>query len=279
MSHSTSTPFCFDCNLTFRSHRALKTHQQRFHLIYSENLSKYKSLSSNLVLAFSTEQFVYITAQACEQHRLPLGEFSSKLFPCQICSISFLSLSSLNYHRIHQHEQYEYEICQRLLHDMITQIDDEFDSMKSILARQASSFGLIHKTLANQFQTNRKTNYQRIFPSCQHQNRTCANLCLDFLTSYNRFIQDYPYKISFADKGNPFAQGSIVSNPSNQITNSNTQPKRIRSPKKSNPIYSKFKNIRRTFKIFYLNSTFIIIDVEYIININSFIVKDLSAII
>lgn len=238
MSYSNSTTFCFDCNLTFRSSRALKTHQQRFHLIYSENLSKYNSLSSNLVLAFSSEQFVYITTQACERNRLPLGEFSSKLYPCRICSISFPSLSALNYHQIHQHEQYEYEICQTLLHDMITQIDnDEINSMKSILAQQASSLGLIHKTLANKFQSIRKENHQRIFPSCQHQNRTCANLCLDFLTPYYQIIETYPYKISFSSKGNPFAQGSIISNPSNQISNSskdnsNIQQKRIRSSPK-----------------------------------------------
>ncbi|CAF1647374.1 unnamed protein product, partial [Adineta ricciae] len=49
--------------------------------------------------------------------------------------------------------------------------------------------------------------------SCQHPSRTCANLCLKYLSSYNKLVENYSYQIPTVPKGNPFAHGSIVSRP------------------------------------------------------------------
>ncbi|UJR23460.1 hypothetical protein I4U23_026462 [Adineta vaga] len=228
MYHPHQSILCPDCNITFRSHRALKNHQQRFHFNYPENLPNYYYLSSYLFLAFSTEQFSLVTKNACEQGRLPLGQLSSKLFSCQSCHLAFPCSNALKYHLLNKHEQYEYEICRSILHDIIVQVEennkivdlnnnaddsDNIESMKFLLAKQASIFGLVDKNLAKDIRCMKHEHHKLIFPSCQHSNRTCANLCLKYLSSYDKLIENYSYPITTIPKTNPFAQGSIVSKP------------------------------------------------------------------
>jgi hypothetical protein len=93
--------------------------------------------------------------------------------------------------------------------------------MKLILAKQASQFGLIDKQLAIKSRLIKKEQNHLIYPKCEHENRTCANLCLQYLSSYSKLIKNYPYTILTVPKGNPFAQGSIVSFVSS-ANNSNT---------------------------------------------------------
>lgn len=222
MQHPNQSIFCTECSLTFRSHRALKIHQQRFHGLSSEHLFN-NNRFAYLVVPFSTEQFALITSHACEQNRLQLGEFSSKLFQCQVCSLSFPTFNALRYHRLYQHEQYQYDLCQTIIDEMIEQIEDnirtvdsenqEFQSMRSLLAQQASVFGLMNKQSARRIRTVKDQRYRLIFPSCEHPDRTCANLCLKNLSSYANLLRNYPYQIPCEPKGNPFAQGSIVSKP------------------------------------------------------------------
>ncbi|CAF1932498.1 unnamed protein product [Rotaria magnacalcarata] len=235
MSHSHKSIYCSDCNTKFRSHRALKNHQQRFHLTYSQdNLPDYSYISSYLVTAFSTQQFPFITKTACEQKRLPLGNLSSKLFQCHHCFLSFPCSRTLEYHLLNQHEQYEYNLCRNILYDIVLQIeqnltinvaspnDDSIESIKFLLSKQASSFGLIDKQLVKEYHRIKQEQYDCIFPSCQHENRTCANLCLEHLSSYNKLIKNYPYKIATTPKGNPFVHGSIVSKLVNKSTVNNS---------------------------------------------------------
>ncbi|CAF5016557.1 unnamed protein product, partial [Rotaria socialis] len=134
---------------------------------------------------------------------------------------------------LNKHEQYEYEHCEKVLSDIIVQVefnlrtvndnnnnnnnnkndDDENDieEIKLILSQQASSFGLIDKQLSKKFRTMKTEQNHLIFPKCQHENRTCANLCLKYLSSYSELIKNYPYATAKIPKGNPFSQGSIVS--------------------------------------------------------------------
>jgi hypothetical protein len=265
MYHPNQSIFCSNCNITFRSHRALKNHQQRFHLINSENnFPNYNYISSYLILAFSTKQFSYITKTACEQGRLPLGELTSKLFQCQYCLLSFPCSNALKYHLLNKHEQYEYNICKQILYEIIIQVennlrtvddDDDIESMKYLLAKQASNFGLIDKRLAREFRSRKSENNHLIFPVCQHSNRTCANLCLKYISSCNKLIQNYPYKISILPKGNPFAQGSIVSNGSLINTsiiskeNFNSNQKRISLKRVKSSPQSKFKVLKYNLNI------------------------------
>ncbi|CAF3422409.1 unnamed protein product [Rotaria sp. Silwood1] len=220
MSHPNQSIICSDCNIKFRTHRALKNHQQRLHSIYSkDDLPDYSYISSYLVTAFSTKQFPLIAKNACEQKRLPLGNFSSKLFQCHQCLLSFPCSKTLKYHLLNKHEQYEYKICQNILYDIILQVEqnltitnnNDIESIKFLLSKQASHFGLIDKQLAKKIHYIKQEQYQLVFPTCQHQNRTCANLCLNHLSSYNQLMQNYPYKIAKLPKGNPFVQGSILS--------------------------------------------------------------------
>ncbi len=221
MHHPNQSNICSDCKVTFRSHRALKNHQQRFHVVHSENLPNYSYISSSLVVAFSTEQFQLIAANACEQERFPLGEWTSKLFQCQYCQLSLPSSNALKFHLLRAHEQYEYHLCRNLLHAIIVQVeenlrtvssdDDEIESMKLLLAKRAAHLGLVDKQLARECRTMKAKHHRRIFPSCEHRNRTCANLCLEYLSPYQKLIRNYSYKIPTVPKGNPFAQGSIVS--------------------------------------------------------------------
>ena len=247
MQHPNQSIFCMECNLTFRSHRALKNHQQRFHGLSSEHLFNNHRFSY-LVVPFSTEQFALITSNACEQNRLQLGEFSSKLFQCQFCSLSFPTFNGLRYHRLHQHEQYQYDLCQKILDEMIVQIEDnlrtddrEFQSMRFLLAKQASFLGLMDKQSARRTRVVKDERYRLIFPSCEHPNRTCANLCLENLSSYHDLLRNYSYKIPCERKGNPFAQGSIVSKPlvlskENLSTNHKRSPQVKRKlPEQSSP--------------------------------------------
>ena len=154
------------------------------------------------------------------KENFPLGELSSKLFQCHYCLISFSCSNSLKAHLLNQHEQYEYKICQTILYDIILEIEqnlrtvenDEYQSMKYLLSKQTSDFGLIDKKLAEQIRLKKQEYNQQIFPKCQHSNRACANLCFNYLSSYQKLIKNYPYKILIIPKGNPFAQGSILSN-------------------------------------------------------------------
>ncbi|CAF0785522.1 unnamed protein product [Adineta steineri] len=228
MYHPNQSILCPLCNITFRSHRSLKTHQQRRHSTIQTKLKlnhsllpNYSYISSYLVIAFSSKQFPIMAKYACEQQRLPLGIFSSQLYQCQYCSTSFPCSRSLNYHLLNKHEQYEYKICQAILSDLSIEVectsrtvdndDDDIESIKLNLAKQASQFGLIDKNLSKKHHIIKKEQNHLIYPKCQHENRTCANLCLQYLSSYSKLIKNYPYTITTIPKGNPFAQGPIVS--------------------------------------------------------------------
>ncbi|CAF3906144.1 unnamed protein product [Adineta steineri] len=271
MYHSNQSILCSDCNITFRSHRALKTHQQRFHLNYSQNLPNYNYISSYLIVAFSTKQFSLITKNACEQGRLPLGELSSKLYPCDICHISFSCSNALKYHLLNKHEQYEYKICKNILYDIVIQVeydlktvdnddDDDIESMKYLLSKQASNFGLVDKQLAREIRCIKHEHNHLIYPKCQHQNRTCANLCLEYLSSYNKLIDNYSYKITTIPKTNPFIHGSIVSKPLNRSlintsittkdeSNSNQKRTSLKRVKSSISDFSLSPQTKRKFKV------------------------------
>ncbi|UJR25443.1 hypothetical protein I4U23_006790 [Adineta vaga] len=279
MHHPNQSILCAICNITFRSHRSLKTHQQRRHSTAQNKLKSnqtlvpnYSYISSYLVLAFSSKQFPLMAKVACEQQRLPLGCFSSKLYQCQFCSISFPCSRTLHYHVLDQHEQYEYKICQNILSDMMNQVeydlrtvqdddndDDEIESMKLSLAKQASQFGLVNKQLAGKYRETKTKQNQQIHPRCQHLNRTCANLCLQYLSSYSELIKTYSYTIPIIPKGNPFAQGSIVSpinhihsngsssindpNVSNELVNGRQKRKSIKQPDESSSPQNKKKPV------------------------------------
>ena len=226
MHHPNQSILCSICNITFRSHRSLKTHQQRRHSSTQNKLNKnhlsspnYSYISSYLVLAFSSEQFPLMAKNACEQQRLPLGFFSSKLYQCHLCLVSFPCSRTLKYHFLNQHEQYEYETCEILLSNLLEEVEfnlrtvdnDEIERMKFDLAQQASQFGLMNKQLSKKLHSIKTEQNQLMYPYCQHEERTCANLCLQYLSSYSKLIKNYSYTIPTVPKGNPFAQGSIVS--------------------------------------------------------------------
>ncbi|CAF2317025.1 unnamed protein product [Rotaria sp. Silwood2] len=239
MYHPNQSILCSHCQITFHSHRSLKTHQQRRHSsIHTKLNSKhltlpnYSYISSYLVSAFSSKQFPIIAKIACEQQRLPLGYLSSKLYQCHLCLVSFPCLRTLKYHLLNKHEQYEYKTCEKMLSNLILQVefnlrtvndnidDDDNDdnnnieAIKLILAKQASYFGLIDKQLSKKFRSIKIEQNHFIYPKCQHKNRTCANLCLENLSSYSKLIENYPYTIPKLPKGSAFSQGSIVSKPS-----------------------------------------------------------------
>lgn len=230
MQHISQSIICPDCNVKFRSNRALRNHQQRFHLNNLQDVPDYNHISSYLIMAFSTEQFPLIAKNACEQRRLPLGDFTSKLFQCKTCLLSFPCSKALTYHRLNKHEQYEYKLCRSIVYDLVLQVEEnlhstannDIESSRLLLAKHASSFGLIDKELAADLRRIKQEQNKLIFPSCPHQNRTCANLCLENLSSYNSLVRNYPYKIPLIPKGNPFAQGSIVSKPVNKTSTNNS---------------------------------------------------------
>ena len=229
MHHPNQSTLCSICHITFRSHRSLKTHQQRRHSSIQPktnsvhlSLPNYSYISSYLVLAFSSKQFPLLAKQACEQERLPLGCLTSKLYQCHLCHIPFPCSRSLKYHLLHKHEQYEYKLCEKILSDIIAQVEfnlrtvndddnDDIESIKLNLAEQASQLGLINKQLSKKIRCIKIKQDYLIYPICQHEKRTCANLCLEYLSSYSRLIQNYSHKFSATPKGNPFSQGSIVS--------------------------------------------------------------------
>jgi len=238
MYHPNQSILCSLCNITFRSHRSLKTHQQRRHSSIQTKLKSnhsllpnYSYISSYLVLPFSSQQFSLIAKNACEQQRLPLGYLTSKLYQCHLCFISFPCSRTLKYHLLNKHEQYEYKICSKILSDIIVKIefnlrtvnndddDDDIETMKFNLSKQASQVGLINKQLSRKIRSIKTEQNHLIYPFCQHENRTCANLCLQYLSSYSKLIKNYPYTISTIPKGNPFAQGSIVSSINNIHSN------------------------------------------------------------
>jgi len=235
MYHPNQSVLCSLCHITFRSHRSLKTHLQRRHTRHQtirnngksnsiHPLPNYQYLSPYLMLAFSSQQFPSMAKKACEEKRLPLGSFSSQLYRCSSCQISFPCSRTLTKHQLEEHEHYEYNLCRTVLHDIIIQIeypssrtvenchDDEFEAMALILAKQASHFGLKTKSLAEKSRLMKIKDRRLISPICQHEERTCANLCLQYLSSYDKLMQNYSYSIPIVPKGNPFAQGSIVSN-------------------------------------------------------------------
>jgi hypothetical protein len=228
MNHPNQSILCSLCNITFRSHRSLKTHQQRRHSSIQPKINSnhlllpnYSYISSYLVLAFSSKQFPLIAKNACEQQRLPLGYLTSKLYQCHLCFISFPCSRTLKYHLLNKHEQYEYKICEEILENILEQIEfnlrtvnnnnDDIEFMKLNLSKQASQFGLIKKQLSKKIRTIKTEQNHLIYPYCQHENRTCANLCLQYLSSYSKLIKNYSYTITTVPKGNPCAQGSIVS--------------------------------------------------------------------
>ncbi|CAF1357059.1 unnamed protein product, partial [Rotaria sordida] len=202
MYHPNQSVLCSHCQITFRSHRSLKTHQQR---------------------PFSSEQFPLIAKNACEQQRLPLGYLSSKIYQCHLCLISFPCSRTLKYHLLNKHEQYEYKNCQKILSDLILQVefnlrtvnnnnsDDDIETIKFILSKQASQFGLIDKQLSKKLRSIKIEQNRFIYSKCQHINRTCANLCLENVSSYSKLIENYSFTIPILPKGNAFSQGSIVS--------------------------------------------------------------------
>jgi hypothetical protein len=276
MHHPNQSIHCSECNITFRSHRALKNHQQRLH---SQSLPNYNHISSYLVVPFSTQQFPLITKHACEQGRLPLGKLTSKLFQCHLCYLSFPCSNALNYHLLNQHEQYEYNLCKTILYEIILEVEqnlrtvndeNDIESIKFSLSKQASQFGLVDKQLAGEFHCKKQEQNRFIYPSCQHQNRTCANLCLKYLSSYDKLIHNDPYKISTLPKGNPFTQGSIVSKPINNsiipkenlnVNQKRTSLKRVKSSisDDSSLPQSKKKFLSQQFKVieWYLNISFV----------------------
>jgi hypothetical protein len=226
MHHPNQSILCSICNITFRSHRSLKTHQQRRHSSAQTKLNtnplslpNYSYISSYLVLGFSSKQFPLIAKNACEQQRLPLGYLSSKLYQCHICLISFPCSRTLKYHLLNKHEEYEYKICETILSDLLGEVEynlrtvnnDEMELIKFDLAQQASQFGLVNKQLSKKIRSIKTKQNHLIYPYCQHEERTCANLCLQYLSSYSKLIKNYSYTITTVSKGNPFAQGSIVS--------------------------------------------------------------------
>ena len=231
MHHPNQSILCSLCQLTFRSHRSLKTHQQRRHVTIqtlrlnsksdpTQPLPNYSYVSSYLVLPFSSEQFPVIAKTACEQDRLPLGSFAAQLYRCHQCHLSFPCSRTLKFHLLDQHEHYEYDLCETILYEMILTVeetsrtvdeDDEMKSMQLLLAKQASQFGLQDKQLAQKARALKSKEKRLIYPTCEHEERTCANLCLQYLSSYSKLMQHYPYTILTAPKGNPFAQGSIIS--------------------------------------------------------------------
>ena len=245
MHHPTQSILCVLCNLTFRSHRSLKTHQQRRHssiqtvrlnskISSTGALPDYGYVSSYLVVAFSSQQFPLMAKYACEQQRLPLGYLSAQLYPCHQCHLSFPCSRTLRFHLLNRHEQHEHVLCETILHEMIVQIEettrtvadddgddeDDVESMKLILAKRASQFGLVDKTLATRSRRIKMDQSRLIHPTCEHEKRTCANLCLQYLSSYSKLIDNYPYTIITVPKGNPFAQGSIVSILSSTVNSS-----------------------------------------------------------
>ena len=282
MHHPNQSILCSLCNITFRSHRSLKTHQQRRHsstqtktITNHPSLPNYSYISSYLILPFSSKQFALIAKNACEQQRLPLGSFTAKLYQCHTCYLSFPCSRSLKYHLINKHEQYEYKLCERILADMTIQIeydlrtvnnhnndDDDIDSIKLILSKQASQFGLVDKQLSKKIRSIKAEQNHLIYPFCQHENRTCANLCLKYLSSYSKLIQNYPYTIPTVPKANPCAQGSIVSiissmnntysngissvnesNASNELTNGRQKRKSMKQTDDSSSPQLKRKNL------------------------------------
>jgi hypothetical protein len=237
MHHPNQSILCSICNITFRSHRSLKTHQQRRHSSVQTktnsnklSLPNYSHISSYLVVAFSSKQFPLIAKNACEQQRLPLGNFSSKLYQCQHCLLSFPCSRTLKYHLLSKHEEYEYKICETLLSDLLGEVEynlrtvdnDEIETMKLNLAQQASQFGLINKSLSTNIHSIQTKQNHLIHPYCQHEERTCANLCLQYVSTYSKLIKNYSYTITTVSKGNPFAQGSIVSTVNNNHSNNSS---------------------------------------------------------
>jgi hypothetical protein len=93
----------------------------------------------------------------------------------------------------------------------VDDVNDEMETIKLNLAEQASQFGLINKQLSKTIRSIKTEQNHLIYPYCQHENRTCANLCVQYLSSYSQLMKNYPYTITTVPKGNPFAQGSIVS--------------------------------------------------------------------
>lgn len=209
MYHPTQSVVCSDCQMTFRSHRALKIHKQRSHSSITPTLNNYNYLSSYLVVAFSSDVFPVICANACLEKRLPLGALSSKYFHCSSCDLSFPCARTLKYHELNYHS-----ITQQNQDPQIDQTDEqneEFRSCRDNLSELAPYLGLTPKNIAINKHRQNQLNNSQIYPKCSHPGRTCANLCLNFLPDYDKHLQRYTYKIVLVPKGNPFSQGSIVS--------------------------------------------------------------------
>lgn len=225
MSHPTQSLLCNDCSSLFRTSRALKIHQQRFHSSTPLSFPNYNSLSSYLVVAFSSTEFPLICENACRQGHFPLGQFSSTFFRCSTCQISFPCSRTLIYHSFIQHEENRTEICRNLLEELI----DEIESVSPMIDEeiqwnfliQAQHLQLKRKRSAIELRRWKEKFHQQIFPKCSHPGRTCANLCLDHLIPSDHFTRKFSSPIAQQPKGNPFSQGSIVAKlPPRSLTNS-----------------------------------------------------------
>ena len=243
MYHPRQSILCADCHIIFRSSRTLKSHRQRCHSSKIFTLPDYQHLSSYLVVAFSSNQFPLMCEEACEQGRLPLGQLTSKFFLCSICHLSFPCSRTLKYHSFKKHDRRDEQLCQTLLNEIVTRIEEEFatmndeiDSLNMILAQQASHFGLLQKHVAAEARRAKQDAYQQVYPRCAHRGRTCANLCFEHLVSYEPHVRNHSYQIAIVPKGSPFGQGSIVSKLS---LNDPLSPKDASSPN------SKRKMIKR----------------------------------
>ena len=235
MYHPNQSIICSDCQMTFRSHRTLKSHQQRSHSSPIPTNPDYNYISSYLVVAFSSFQFPVMCETACVEKRLPLGELSSKFFPCTICRLSFPCSRALKYHNLIKHQTTDDRIYKQILDQLIDRISletnyrsDEMESIQIALAQQASQFGLIRKDVAREKRQLTLLRNEQVYPKCSHTGRTCANLCLKFLPSFEQLIRTHTFQIPLVPKGNPFNQGSIISKlPMRLSTNEISSPKEL----------------------------------------------------
>jgi hypothetical protein len=184
--------------------------------------------------------------------------------------MSFPCSRTLKYHLLNKHEEYEYKICVNLLSDLLGEVEynlrtvnnDEIETIKFDLTQKASQFGLINKQLSKKIRSIKTKQNHLIYPYCQHEERTCANLCLEYLSSYSKLIKNYSYTITTVSKGNPFAQGSILSsmnniysnnssssiNESNELTNGRQKRKSIKQTDGSSSPQLKRKTISNVTK-------------------------------
>ncbi|CAF0730826.1 unnamed protein product [Didymodactylos carnosus] len=86
---------------------------------------------------------------------------------------------------------------------------NDFDASSSLLSSYAYQFGLIDKRLSQKLTKIKLQQQRSIHPQCLHAAKTCANLCVSNLSSYNELIENYPFnsQITSIPKG---SLGQIV---------------------------------------------------------------------